>query len=72
MKVRARRELVAWAFLLPHFCLFLMFIVIPLILSFIMALHDWRLLGTPLFLGLENFNDIKPGDQLEIYILQSQ
>ncbi|MEP7293240.1 MAG: sugar ABC transporter permease [Chloroflexota bacterium] len=42
-------------FVLPAVAFTLIFFIIPLIMAFVMSLHDWPLLGDHSFTGLENY-----------------
>jgi len=45
----------AWAFLIPHLSLFLLFTIVPLVISSVMSFFNWNLLGTRSFVALTNF-----------------
>ena len=45
----------AYAFLLPHLIWFLGFVAFPIGYGIYMSLHVWRLIGTPRFVGLDNY-----------------
>lgn len=49
------KDLGSWAFLVPHFVFFIIFIVAPLIFGFVISFHRWDLLGEKVFVGLDNF-----------------
>lgn len=54
-----RREMVAaYAFILPTFLGFIIFIVGPMLASFAISLFDWNMLTPPRYIGLENFQQI--------------
>lgn len=48
-------DLSAFLFLLPCFLGCFVFIIIPVICSFLLSFYDWNLLNTPKFVGLENY-----------------
>ncbi len=50
-----RRQLLGFLFVLPAVLFTLIFFIFPLIMTGWMSLHDWPLLGTPEFSGLENY-----------------
>lgn len=52
---RMQWEFGAYAFLLPHFLFFALFVATPLIYATILSLHHWTILGTPRYIGLDNF-----------------
>ncbi len=58
-KAMKRREmLTAYAFILPTFIGFVIFIVGPMMASFAISLFDWNMLTPPKFIGLENFETL--------------
>ena len=50
-------------FVLPAVLFTLTFFIIPLAMTIWMSLHDWPLLGTPSFAGLENYVSLVQDDQ---------
>ncbi|KXK14151.1 MAG: binding-protein-dependent transport system inner membrane protein [Chloroflexi bacterium OLB15] len=58
-KAMKRREmLTAYAFILPTFVGFVIFIVGPMLASFAISLFDWNMLTPPRFIGLANFQQL--------------
>jgi multiple sugar transport system permease protein len=57
-KGRRRRELWAYALLLPAFLTILLWHYVPLARGTMMAFMDYRLLGKSTFVGLDNFGDL--------------
>jgi multiple sugar transport system permease protein len=54
-----RQEMItAYAFILPTFTGFVVFIVGPMLASFAISLFDWNLLTPPKFIGLANFQQL--------------
>lgn len=54
-----RREMFAgYAFILPTFLGFIIFIVGPMLASFAISLFDWNMLTPPRYIGLENFQQL--------------
>jgi multiple sugar transport system permease protein len=50
-----RRRITGFLFVLPAVLFTLVFFVFPLLMTAWMSLHDWPLLGTPEFTGIENY-----------------
>lgn len=58
-KAMKRREMwTAYAFILPTFLGFFIFIIGPMLISFAISLFDWNLLTPPKFIGLDNFQQL--------------
>ena len=55
LKSSAKETVAGYLFLLPNFLGFLVFTLIPVILSLILSLVDWDMLSAPKFVGLANF-----------------
>ena len=57
MRIKILKGDAGWAifFLGPNILGFLVFMLIPLIASFLISLTNWDLLGPPIFVGLKNF-----------------
>lgn len=55
MKSSAKEAVAGYLFLLPNFFGFLLFTLIPVILSLILSLVNWDMLSPPKFVGLSNF-----------------
>lgn len=45
-------------YIAPWFVTFAVFSLVPIIMSFVMSFMDWPAIGTPKFIGLQNFKDI--------------
>ena len=58
MSMERRNALVGISFILPNFIGFLIFVLIPVIFSFILAFMDWDGFTEMKFVGIENFLDI--------------
>jgi multiple sugar transport system permease protein len=52
---RRRRALIGWAFLTPTLIVFVFFRHLPAIAGLGLGLFDWSVLGTPHFVGLDNY-----------------
>jgi multiple sugar transport system permease protein len=50
-----RRRLTGFLFVLPAVLFMLAFFIFPLLMTVWMSFHDWPLLGTPEFTGIENY-----------------
>ena len=50
-----QEELIAYAFILPSFVGFVVFLVVPMAASLGLSFYDWELLTPPQFVGLRNF-----------------
>lgn len=46
---------VPWLFLAPYLAVFLGFFLLPALWSAVMSLTDWKIVGTPRFVGLRNY-----------------
>ncbi len=55
-RLPSRRQLAGLFFVLPAVTFTLLFFIIPLLMTVWMSLHDWPLIGTPSFIGLDNYN----------------
>jgi multiple sugar transport system permease protein len=51
-------------YLAPGMLGFLIFIVVPLVASFVISLYDWPLFGTPKFVGIENYSRLFTADRV--------
>ena len=58
MALRRRNALVGISFILPNFIGFLVFVLIPVVFSFILAFMDWDGFNPMSFTGLSNFAEI--------------
>jgi ABC-type sugar transport system permease subunit len=53
---RSRRAgLTPWLFLAPYVLVFLAFFLVPAVWSAVLSLTDWKIVGTPRFVGLRNY-----------------
>lgn len=50
-----RKTKTAYIFLLPYLVIFVIFMLLPALFGFFISFTDWRILGTPEFVGVENF-----------------
>lgn len=48
----------AWVMLLPNIVGFLMFMVIPMVATFVLSFMEYDMLTTPKFVGLQNYKDM--------------
>jgi multiple sugar transport system permease protein len=53
-----RREWTAYLFNAPGLIIFAIFTVYSLYVSFTMSFHDWDIIGTPTFIGLDNYREV--------------
>ncbi|MBC7738193.1 MAG: sugar ABC transporter permease [Candidatus Saccharibacteria bacterium] len=53
-----RREIAGLLFVLPAMALVTVFFLIPLAMTVWMSFHDWPLMGTPEWIGLENYTKL--------------
>ncbi|MFB3816716.1 MAG: ABC transporter permease subunit [Candidatus Methylomirabilales bacterium] len=51
----ARSGVTAWLFLTPYLLVFLAFFLVPALWSAVLSLTDWKIVGTPRFVGLRNY-----------------
>jgi multiple sugar transport system permease protein len=56
--MKRREMLTAYGFILPTFIGFVVFIVGPMLASFVISLYDWNLLTAPRFVGLDNYQQL--------------
>jgi multiple sugar transport system permease protein len=54
-KARFRRNVVGYLFIAPNLILFAVFILWPLVFSFVLSFTEWNVLGDKQFVGLKNF-----------------
>jgi len=50
-----QRTTTAYLFLLPYLAIFILFLLLPAIAGFAISFTDWRILGEPNWVGLDNF-----------------
>ncbi|WP_411372554.1 carbohydrate ABC transporter permease [Enterococcus thailandicus] len=55
-KLKRKNTLIAWSFIAPNFIGFLLFTMIPVVFSLILAFMKWDSFSTPEFIGLKNFS----------------
>ncbi len=58
MALKTRNALVGISFILPNFIGFLVFVLIPVVFSFVLAFMDWDGFNAMTFAGFENFVEI--------------
>jgi ABC-type sugar transport system permease subunit len=51
----ARGGLAPWLFLAPYLLVFLAFFLLPALWSALLSVTDWKIVGTPRFVGLKNY-----------------
>ena len=61
---RFKDILSSYAFLMPNFIGFIVFILGPVIMSFVLSLYKWDLLRPPTFVGLSNYVTLLLDDEL--------
>lgn len=59
----SRNTLIAWGFISPWAIGFVIFLLGPLIASVVLSFYRWDLIGSPRFIGLENYRELF-GDRL--------
>lgn len=47
-----------YLYIAPWFIAYLLFGMVPMVLSFVMSFMDWPVIGSPTFIGLDNFKDL--------------
>ncbi|WP_318244819.1 carbohydrate ABC transporter permease [Microbacterium pullorum] len=55
---RARRSLWGYGFVAPHSAGLALFTIVPIAIALVMSLHIWPMIGSPTFIGLENFTQL--------------
>lgn len=58
----ARRALAGILFVVPSSALFFAFLALPLLYALYISFHDWSMMGSPTWLGLENYQQILGDD----------
>lgn len=58
-----RKQLAGLLFVMPAVALVLVFFALPLCMAFWMSLHNWPLLGTPRFIGIDNYTNLMEDTQ---------
>lgn len=61
-KLKRKNTLIAWSFIAPNFIGFLIFTLVPVVFSFILAFMKWDSFSTPEFVGLQNFTRMLSDD----------
>ena len=55
---RHQRQLAPWLFLLPALLMFGTYVIAPIFESIAISFYDWDGLGTPKFIGLDNYREL--------------
>lgn len=55
MRLRGKKKMIPYLFILPWIIGFLVFTLFPLLFSLYMSVFDWNISGTRTFIGLENY-----------------
>ncbi len=55
---KLRHYLTTYGFLLPYLAVFFLFLFLPAVTGFGISLTDWRILGTPHWVGLDNYEKV--------------
>ncbi|KHF41642.1 carbohydrate ABC transporter permease [Halalkalibacter okhensis] len=50
-----RIKIAPYIFIAPNILLFFAFMIIPILFTFYISFHEWSILGSPSFVGLENY-----------------
>lgn len=61
-KLKRKNTLLAWSFIAPNFIGFLIFTLVPVVFSLILAFMKWDSFSTPEFVGLQNFTRMLSDD----------
>ncbi|PTO35002.1 carbohydrate ABC transporter permease [Enterococcus mundtii] len=61
-KLKRKNTLIAWSFIAPNFIGFLIFTLVPVVFSLILAFMKWDSFSTPEFIGLQNFTRMLSDD----------
>lgn len=61
-KLKRKNTLIAWSFIAPNFIGFLIFTLVPVVFSLILAFMKWDSFSTPEFVGLQNFTRMLSDD----------
>ncbi|MBO0995852.1 carbohydrate ABC transporter permease [Bacillus sp. SD088] len=70
-KMVRRNRLVAYTFLLPNIIGFLLFILIPVIASFMMSFTSWNGFGNIEFIGLDNYKNLLQDTNFKVSFVNS-
>jgi multiple sugar transport system permease protein len=57
-KNRIQEAIWGYSLIAPNFLIILLFTIIPVFFSLYMSMTDWNILGTPNFIGFENYQNI--------------
>jgi len=60
---RRKQAIIPYIFILPWIVGFVVFTLGPLLLSLVMSVYDWPVIGTPHFIGFENFRHMFTADE---------
>ncbi|WP_252130551.1 carbohydrate ABC transporter permease [Clostridium caldaquaticum] len=52
------KKVIPYLFIMPHLILFIIFFVIPSVFGIYISFTKWNIMGTPVFVGLDNFREI--------------
>lgn len=61
-KLKRKNTLIAWSFIAPNFIGFLIFTLVPVVFSLILAFMKWDSFSTPEFVGMQNFTRMLSDD----------
>ena len=62
LRWRPDQQWEAYLFLLPSFAGFLLFVALPVVISFLLSFLDWNLLNQPTYVGLANYTQMLTRD----------
>jgi|HigsolmetaGSP12D_1036236.scaffolds.fasta_scaffold00165_12 raffinose/stachyose/melibiose transport system permease protein len=62
-----KRNMIAYAMILPAMLLFIIFVIVPAVQSFVTSLTDWNGIGSAKFVGLANYIDIFSSPESRFY-----
>jgi len=71
LTIKQRNRLNGYLFLLPNIIGFLIFILVPVIVSFGMGFVEWNGFGSPTFIGLDNYARLMQDDNFKISFMNS-
>ncbi len=57
-KILSNERITAWLLVIPSILGCLIFIIFPIIFSFLLSFADWNLLAAPKFVGLDNYREL--------------
>ena len=70
LSTKAKRNRQGYLYVLPWVVGVLCFQFGPIVLSFFLSFTKYSMFGTPDFIGIENYNDIKEGDIIECFQME--